>query len=339
MAIAAADQVYIFEETPLGFSEVDSFGAPLFSPNWLDFSGDWVLVGSPYDSELGFYSGAAYFCQRIGNQWSTVKVTASDAQEGAQFGKSISLSGSRAVIGSPRDGALDKGAAYAFELGPTGWTETLKLQSPDHQAWGMYGEAVEIDEQGTLIVGAPSNGFHPTEPRAYTHVLDGPDCNGNGVPDFCDLADGTSNDVDGDGIPDECTCDLGRYCVANPNSTGRASSITAVGLPSVATNDWTLRAVSCPPSQFGLFFYGRIQSQVPFGNGWRCVDGQIFRLPAVQIDPAGEALWPLDFTNPPQPAAEITPGTTWNFQFWYRDPAGGGSDFNLSDGLTVNFCL
>ena len=38
-------------------------------------------------------------------------------------------------------------------------------------------------------------------------VLDtSPDCNGNGLPDAGDIADGTSDDVDGDGIPDECQC-------------------------------------------------------------------------------------------------------------------------------------
>jgi hypothetical protein len=30
------------------------------------------------------------------------------------------------------------------------------------------------------------------------------DCNGNGLPDACDIADGTSPDIDADGVPDEC---------------------------------------------------------------------------------------------------------------------------------------
>ena len=30
------------------------------------------------------------------------------------------------------------------------------------------------------------------------------DCNGNGVPDSCDVAAGTSLDANGDGVPDEC---------------------------------------------------------------------------------------------------------------------------------------
>jgi len=33
----------------------------------------------------------------------------------------------------------------------------------------------------------------------------------------------------------------------------------------------------------------------------------------------------------------IGPGT-YQFQFWYRDPAAGGAFFNLSDGVEVSFC-
>ena len=35
---------------------------------------------------------------------------------------------------------------------------------------------------------------------------------------------------------------------------------------------------------------------------------------------------------------QIQAGATWNFQAWYRDPAGGPSGFNLSDGLGITFC-
>ena len=34
------------------------------------------------------------------------------------------------------------------------------------------------------------------------------DCNGNGVPDECDVADGSSDDLNGDGVPDECALKL-----------------------------------------------------------------------------------------------------------------------------------
>jgi hypothetical protein len=34
----------------------------------------------------------------------------------------------------------------------------------------------------------------------------------------------------------------------------------------------------------------------------------------------------------------ITPGSTWTFQFWYRDLAAGGAGFNLSNELSATFC-
>ena len=41
--------------------------------------------------------------------------------------------------------------------------------------------------------------------------------------------------------------------------------------------------------------------------------------------------------NPPTAAGTMTPGSTWHFQAWFRDPAGGGAFFDLSDGLTITF--
>ncbi len=60
-----------------------------------------------------------------------------------------------------------------------------------------------------------------------------PDCNGNDVPDSCDIADGTSNDVNANGVPDECEPD----CNANgiPDSydisTGSSQDCDANGVP------------------------------------------------------------------------------------------------------------
>ena len=34
----------------------------------------------------------------------------------------------------------------------------------------------------------------------------------------------------------------------------------------------------------------------------------------------------------------IVPGATWNFQGWYRDPAGPcGTGFNLTNGTSITF--
>ncbi|MCP4592362.1 MAG: hypothetical protein GY842_16640, partial [bacterium] len=77
-------------------------------------------------------------------------------------------------------------------------------------------------------------------PMSYISVAveHGPagDCNGNRVPDACDLADGTSTDCDTDGLPDECQLG-GRDC--NTNSllddceiaAGTAGDCDTDGLP------------------------------------------------------------------------------------------------------------
>ncbi|MCP3917678.1 MAG: hypothetical protein GY711_19210 [bacterium] len=79
-------------------------------------------------------------------------------------------------------------------------------------------------------------------------------------------------------------------------------------------------------------------TSVPLGEGTLCVGSPFIRLPVVQTDVLGSASYVLDLTDPLFPSAEITPGTTWNFQFWYRDVAGGPAGFNLSDAVGVQFC-
>ncbi len=46
----------------------------------------------------------------------------------------------------------------------------------------------------------------------------------------------------------------------------------------------------------------------------------------------------LDLTAPPQATGLVTPSSTWYFQLWYRDIAGGPAGFNFSDGLSATFC-
>lgn len=62
--------------------------------------------------------------------------------------------------------------------------------------------------------------------------------------------------------------------------------------------------------------------------------------PVLVTDAQGAATVPLDFTTPPVSSGPfaVTPFSTWNLQFWYRDPLGGPAGFNFSDGLEVTFC-
>ncbi|MAF67715.1 MAG: hypothetical protein CMJ84_18930 [Planctomycetes bacterium] len=171
------------------------------------------------------------------------------------------------------------------------------------------------------------------------------DCDGNEVLDSCEIADDPALDLNGNGVLDSCECPHpSTFCVTTPNSAGPPGAlIGSVGLPSISVNAFTLSASSAPPGQPGIFYYGPGQIQVPFGDGVRCVGGgPTFRLPPIVIAGNGRASYHLDFTQPPSNAGpgEIAPMDTWNFQFWYRDPANpnGLFGFNLSNGLEVTFC-
>jgi hypothetical protein len=135
-------------------------------------------------------------------------------------------------------------------------------------------------------------------------------------------------------------CDFGAkssYCTAGVNSTGNASSLGGSGSPYVANNDFGLFANGLPALETGVFLMGTATDNTPFGNGTLCVGGAVHRLGTASTA-AGVATLALDVTDPSSPASQITAGSTWHFQFWYRDTTGGGAGFNLSNGLSATFC-
>ena len=143
----------------------------------------------------------------------------------------------------------------------------------------------------------------------------------------------------GDGGCDNPT----NYCSTMPNSAGWGASMGFSGSASYSANDLVLECYGAVPNQFGIFYYGPNQILASFGNGFRCVGSGFlgtFRLPITTTDAFGDAYSTLDYGQPPMNSGNgtIVDGTEFNFQFWFRDPSGGGSNFNLSDGLNVVFC-
>ena len=60
-----------------------------------------------------------------------------------------------------------------------------------------------------------------------------PDCTQNGVPDSCDVASGTSADVDADGVPDSCEADCNQNGLPDDSeiATGAAADCDRNGVP------------------------------------------------------------------------------------------------------------
>ena len=129
----------------------------------------------------------------------------------------------------------------------------------------------------------------------------------------------------------------GNYCESLPNSSGHAAEIGLEGTSSVSANDAVLTVSGCPPGSFGLFLFGKGEVQYPFGNGFLCIsplNGLARCDPPLLVTEDGDASQMLDLLSFPPPV----PGDCWNFQFWFRDTAAGGAEFNLSDGMRLTLC-
>jgi len=118
--------------------------------------GDTAVVGALGDDDGGSLSGSAYVFTRSGGVWTQqAKLTASDAAVEDQFGRSVSVSGDTAVVGSSfdDDGGESSGSAYVFTRSGSTWTQQAKLTASDAAAEDLFGYSVSVSGD-TAVVGA-----------------------------------------------------------------------------------------------------------------------------------------------------------------------------------------
>ena len=116
----------------------------------------------------------------------------------------------------------------------------------------------------------------------------------------------------------------------------------AIGSDQVSDNNLTLTASNLPSNQFALVAVAPLQDFFPGANGTSngnlCLDfASIGRMGVVSSGASGEFQFSVDLTAIPQGAGTVstTAGQTWNFQAWYRDQVGLGSNF--TDGISITF--
>ena len=125
----------------------------------VSISGNIVII-SAYDDDNGDYSGSVYVFEKdelTGSWQETAKLVASDGAEYDSFGRSVSLSGTTAIVGAylDDDKGTSSGSAYVFEKDDsTGdWKEISKLTASDGQQYDNFGHSVSVSGN-TAIVGA-----------------------------------------------------------------------------------------------------------------------------------------------------------------------------------------
>jgi len=322
-------------------------------------SGTLAVVGAHGDDDNGTSSGSAYsFDLATGQQ--LAKLLPSDGAPHDAFGHSVAIHGSTVVVGSygDDDSGSYSGAAYLFDAA-TG-QQIAKLLPSDGAADDWFGIAVAISATNVVLGADGDDDNGPYSGSAYVFdILD--DCNGNGIPDQDDIANGTSQDCDSNGLPDECqladpaqdwngdgildACLSANYCDAAPNSTGVAATIGASGTPVAAANDFTLDAWDLPLHEYGYFLASESTTFVPgFGgtSGNLCVGSPQYRFNNPQgggmilnSGSAGFVSFTLDLSTLPQ-GITFDAGEVWYFQLWYRDFTTVPTS-NTTDGIEVMF--
>ena len=122
-------------------------------------SGSTAVVGARGKNS---FTGAAYVFARSGTTWSQqAKLTAADAAANDNFGYSVAISGSTAVVGAPVKNS-ETGAAYVFVRSGTAWSQQAELTASDAAANDRFGWSVAISGS-TVVVGA--SGKNPTPGR------------------------------------------------------------------------------------------------------------------------------------------------------------------------------
>ncbi len=129
-----------------------------------------AIVGAHLDNHSGSKSGSAYIFVRDGNNWTQqAKLTASDAAARDEFGISVGISGSTALVGSPfdDDAGGKSGSAYIFGNNGGVWTEQAKLTAADAAAADEFGKAVAIDANRAIIGARLHDGRKPDSGAVY----------------------------------------------------------------------------------------------------------------------------------------------------------------------------
>jgi hypothetical protein len=330
---------YVFEQVGGGWTQTAKLVASDAAHG--DFFGiavaietDIAMVGAVGHDHSGSNAGAVYTFERQGGTWLEIdELHPTDAGPQDQFGSGVTISGELALLAAIGDAdlAFGAGAAYAFRRATTSWTELGKLLPRDGAFADNVGLAAAVALSGTiaLLGNAQDDDACPSSSlcnsgSAYVFEL-APDAVQYG---HCASAAPCAN------------ADPHGGCV---NSTGRGAILAAGGSSSVASDELVLEARDLPPDKSAIVFMGGGQAVFPLGDGLRVVTTGgigLRRFPLQTSDAEGWLTFGPGIVGQTQglTSTSITAGSVWNFQCWYRDPAGPCANAtNLTNGVQVAF--
>ncbi len=135
--------------------------------------GNIALLGAPMEDDPT-NSGAAYVYRFDGSNWiEEAKLSPVDTASGDEFGYSVSIYGSVAVIGAhfDDDAGSKSGSAYIYRFDGTNWIEEAKLTASDATSGDEFAQSVSV-YGNTVVVGAHWEAWNRSG-AAYVYRYDG----------------------------------------------------------------------------------------------------------------------------------------------------------------------
>ena len=180
-----AGAAYVFAESGGTWSQQQELTASDGAPDdWFGNSvavdGSTVVVGAPHHMVgSNANQGAAYVFMQSGSTWSQqAELTASDGAARDNFGISVAVNGSTAVVAALNHAGgsnASHGAAYVFVQSATTWGQEAELTSSGGATGDNFGRSVAVSG-GVVVVGSPGPKFTPSSTyagAAYVFVQSG----------------------------------------------------------------------------------------------------------------------------------------------------------------------
>ncbi len=127
--------------------------------------GNIAVIGALADDDSGRESGSTYIFRYDGSSWiEEIKLTASNADSSAYFGRSTSVSGGIVVVGADggRGRIAGTGSAYVYRYDGTTWVEEARLYALDGMPDDHFGSSVSASGD-IVVVGSYGGAYEGAE--------------------------------------------------------------------------------------------------------------------------------------------------------------------------------
>ncbi|MBL8861539.1 MAG: hypothetical protein JNK02_05960 [Planctomycetes bacterium] len=269
--------------------------------------------------------------------------------------------------------SISSGSAWSGNIAEVAHANspTAGLATDDPRTLGGLVIAARIlydnDGDGQFVRSTGASGTPGSPDEDYNvllYVAAARDCDGDGIPDDREIAEGTAADVNGNGIADACEGFAGLlYCfgdgagtpcpcgnVSAPadqagclNSLALGGRLRASGNAGLSSDSLVLSGTNMPNSS-ALYFQGTAPQNggagTIFGDGLRCAAGAIVRL-GTKSNTAGASQYPAAGDPSVSVRGLVAAPGTRTYQVWYRNAAAfcTSATFNLSNGVEMTWTL